>query len=135
MAATRQRSNPLVGRVLVVDDDAKFVRVVVRCLERAGYECTTAQSGDEGLRATREQEPDALVLDVMMPGPGGIDVCQHLRTEGWAGGIVIVSARSSSTDRANAARAGADAFLAKPFPLGDLVSIVDGLVRADRNAD
>ena len=115
------------GPVLVVDDDPKFVRIVVRCLERAGYECATAQSGDEALGAMLELKPRAIVLDVMMPGRSGIDVCQRLRAEGWAGGIIIVSARSNSADRADAARAGADAFLAKPFPLTELVAAVDEL--------
>jgi two-component system response regulator PrrA len=116
-------------RVLVVDDDPKFIRIVVRCLERAGYECATAQSGDEALRAVRRRAPDAIVLDVMMPGPSGIDVCERLRADGWTGGIVMVSARSNSADRANAVRVGANAFVAKPFPLSDLVSAVDALVR------
>jgi two-component system OmpR family response regulator len=133
MAVTGQHGDSPTGRVLVVDDDPKFVRVVVRCLERAGYQCATAQSGDEALRVARDQEPGAIVLDVMMPGQSGIDVCQRLRAGGWAGGIIIVSARSNSADRADAARVGADAFLAKPFPLGDLVNTVDALVRSHRH--
>lgn len=131
MPAPRRETKPTGGRVLVVDDDPKFVRIVVRCLERAGYECATAQSGDEALRAAREREPDAIVLDVMMPGPSGVDVCRRLRADGWTIGIILVSARGNSADRANAARVGADAFLAKPFPLDDLVSAVDALVKSD----
>ena len=116
------------GRVLVVDDDPKFAGIVVRCLERAGYQCATAKSGDQALRDVHEHEPDAIVLDVMMPGHSGFDVCQDLRADGWTGGIVIVSARSSPGDRANAVRVGADVFLGKPFPLTDLVSAINSLV-------
>ena len=122
----RDRELPRVT-VLVVDDDPKFVHIVVRCLGRAGYHCATAQSGDEALGAVYDLKPDVIVLDVMMPGPSGIDVCQRLRAEGWTGGVVIVSARGNSTDRADAVRAGADTFLAKPFPLAELVAAVDEL--------
>ena len=69
-----------------------------------------------------DHHPDVIVLDVMMPHPSGIEVCRHLRADGWTGGVVIVSARSSPADRAAAERAGADVFLAKPFPLDELVS-------------
>jgi DNA-binding response OmpR family regulator len=115
------------GRVLVVDDDPKFASVAVRSLERAGYECVTGESGDQALWAVFEHKPDVIVLDVMMPHPSGIEVCRHLRARGWTGGLVIVSARSNPADRATAVRAGADAFLGKPFPLGELVAAVDAL--------
>ncbi len=120
--------DPGAGRVLVVDDDPKFVDIVVRFLDRVGYECVVAESGNEALQAIGEHTPAAIVLDLMMPGPSGIEVCRLLRAEGWAGGIVIVSARSNSTDRSEAMRVGADAFLAKPFPLGELATTIDELV-------
>ena len=80
------------GRVLVVDDDPKFVRIAVRRLERAGYDCVTGESGDHALWAVADQRPDVIVLDVMMPHPSGIEVCRHLRADGWTGGVVVVSA-------------------------------------------
>jgi DNA-binding response OmpR family regulator len=116
------------GLVLVVDDDPKFAGIAVRVLARAGYECVTGESGDQAMRAVREHRPDAIVLDVMIPYLSGIDVCRRLRADGWAGAVIIVSARSSPADRATAARAGADTFLGKPFPLSDLVSAVDTLL-------
>jgi DNA-binding response OmpR family regulator len=122
----RDRTLPRVT-VLVVDDDPKFAHIVVRCLDRAGYHCAAAHSGDEALGAMDDLKPDVVVLDVMMPGLSGIDVCQRLRAEGWTGGVVIVSARGNWTDRADALRAGADAFLAKPVPLAELVAAVDEL--------
>jgi len=76
-----------------------------------------------------DDRPDVIVLDVMMPHPSGIEVCRHLRAAGWTGGVVIVSARNSIPDRAAAVRAGANAFLGKPFPLDDLVAAVDALAR------
>jgi two-component system, OmpR family, response regulator len=116
-------------RVLVVDDDPKFVDIVVRCLERAGYDCVTGESGDHALWAVLDHRPDVIVLDVMMPHPSGIEVCRHLRADGWTGGIVIVSARNSDSDRTAAQRAGADVVLAKPFPLDELLAAVETLVR------
>ena len=125
MQAQRSITDSRRGLVLVVDDDRKFARIVVRFLERAGYQCLTAESGTQALLATHEQQPDAIVLDVMIPPPDGIEVCRELRAEGWTGGVVMVSARSSPADRSTAVAAGADAFLGKPFPLNDLVSAVD----------
>jgi DNA-binding response OmpR family regulator len=124
--------DPTARRVLVVDDDPKFVDIVVRFLERVGYECVVSESGNEALEAIGEHTLAAIVLDLMMPGPSGIEVCQRLRAEGWVGGIVIVSARSNSADRTEAMRVGADAFLAKPFPLTELATTLDELVGRHR---
>jgi DNA-binding response OmpR family regulator len=135
MFAQRRDHRPRLRRVLVVDDDPKFVDITVRCLERAGYECVTGESGDHALWAVLESRPDVVVLDVMMPHPSGIEVCRHLRADGWTGGVVVVSARSSASDRAAADRAGADVFLGKPFPLADLVSAVDALVPPARTGE
>ena len=128
MVAPPPETSTLRGRVLVVDDDPKFARLAVRSLERAGYECVVGESGDQALWAVLRHQIDAIVLDVMMPHPGGMEVCRHLRANGWIGGVVIVSARSNPSDQATAARAGADAFLSKPFPLDSLVSAIDALV-------
>jgi DNA-binding response OmpR family regulator len=107
--------------VLVVDDDEKLATLMVRALERAGYACRIAASGDETLWAVQEHVPDALVLDVMIPHPGGVETCRYLRGRGFTGPIIVISARSHPDDRAAATRAGADQFLAKPFALSDLV--------------
>ncbi|MEO8698066.1 MAG: response regulator [Acidimicrobiales bacterium] len=114
--------------VLVVDDDEKLASVIVRFLGRAGYRCTTARSGDEALWALNRSTPDAIVMDVMIPHPSGIEVCRHMRAEGFAGPIVVISARSTMGDRAAAARAGATRFLAKPFPLSELVSSLASMI-------
>jgi DNA-binding response OmpR family regulator len=132
LAFPGHRSSPPGQRVLVVDDDPKFVDVTVRCLERAGYECITGESGDHALWRVLDDHPDVIVLDVMMPHPSGLEVCRHLRADGWTGGIVIVSAANSAADRATAERAGADVYLGKPFPLAELVAAVDELTTPRR---
>jgi len=106
--------------VLVVDDDVKLLSVLVRFLERSGFACTSARSGDEVLWALNRSVPDAIVMDVMMPHPSGIEVCRHARAVGYRGPIVVISAKASPEDRAAAERAGATTFLAKPFPLAAL---------------
>ena len=114
-------------RVLITDDDAKLCSIIARSLERAGYTCAVVASGDQALWAVNANEPDALVLDVMIPHPSGIEVARHLRNDGFSGPIVVISARSTPDDRAAAQRAGADAFLAKPFSLAQLVRTLDQL--------
>jgi two-component system response regulator MprA len=120
--------------VVVVDDDDKLADVIVRGLERGGYHCRVAASGDQTLWAVNDARPDALVLDVVIPHPSGIEVCRHLRARGYDGVIVIISARSNPADLAAAERAGANRFLAKPFALSELVATLDGLLSAPMTA-
>jgi len=111
--------------ILVVDDDPKLADILKRALERRGHSCAVAESGDQALWAVTAEQPDGIVLDVMIPHPSGLEVCRHLRTEGYDGAIVVISARSNPDDRAAATRAGADEFLAKPFALAELIAAVD----------
>lgn len=127
MVPPAPRAQP-VRQVLIVEDDHKLAAVLARSLERAGYTCTIAESGDQALWAVDARPPDALVVDVMIPHPSGIEVCRHLRSSGFEGPIVVISARSNADDRAAAQRAGADRFLAKPFALAELVSTLDSLI-------
>lgn len=99
--------------------------IIERALRHADYETAVAASGDEALWAVFDHDPVAIVLDVMIPHPSGIEVCRYLRGRGWQGAVVVVSARSSPSDRDAALRAGADSFLAKPFALGDLLAALD----------
>jgi DNA-binding response OmpR family regulator len=117
-----------VRHVLIVEDDHKLAAVLARSLERANYICTIAESGDQALWAVDARPPDALVIDVMIPHPSGIEVCRHLRSSGFDRSIVVISARSNADDRTAAQRAGADRFLAKPFALAELVSTLDSLI-------
>jgi DNA-binding response OmpR family regulator len=114
--------------VLIVEDDPKMAAIIDLCLHRASYSTEIATSGDQALWCVLSRPPLAMVLDVMIPHPSGIEVCRFLRREGWSGPVIIVSARSSPADRDAALHAGADAFLAKPFALSDLLNLVEGLV-------
>jgi two-component system response regulator MprA len=114
--------------VLIVEDDHELAAVLARALQRAGYTCETAGSGDQALLAVDARPPDALVVDLMIPHPSGVEVCHHLRSSGFDGPIVVISARTNADDRAAAQRAGANRFLAKPFALAELVSTLDSLI-------
>jgi two-component system response regulator MprA len=112
-------------KILLVEDDAKLADVLARFLRRAGYACAIAESGDKALWELNDYVPAGIVLDVMIPHPGGIEVCRHMRTCGYEGRIVVMSARSTPDDQAVARRAGADVFLSKPFALRDLLDALD----------
>jgi DNA-binding response OmpR family regulator len=118
------------AQVLIVEDDPKMAAIIERCLRRADYETEIAATGDQALWSVLDHAPTAMVLDVMIPHPSGIEVCRHLRGRGWEGPVVVVSARSSPADRDAALRAGANAFLGKPFGLTELLDTVGGLIAA-----
>ncbi|MBX3285214.1 MAG: response regulator [Actinobacteria bacterium] len=122
--------SPTAGTVQVViaDDDDRFASVVVRALARAGFRCATAASGEDALRLVDELDPALVVLDVAMPAPDGFEVCRMLRSRHWPGRILIATARSRVEDRQRALDLGADGFLTKPFPLAELLDVVEGLV-------
>jgi DNA-binding response OmpR family regulator len=115
--------------VLVAEDDTKFGELLARALGRAGLGSVVADSGDAALRALQSGAAlSAVVVDVMIPHPDGIELCRHLRRTGWTIPVVAISARSSPTDRARVQAAGADAFLSKPFALSDLVELLGTLI-------
>ena len=106
--------------MLVVEDDPKFAAVLQRHLHASGIHSRLAGSGDSALRAVRDLDVVALLLDIMIPHPDGIEVCRQLRRNGWGGLIVAMSARTGPIHEAAIRDAGADVFLAKPFPLAEL---------------
>ena len=118
-----------VRRVLVVEDDEKFAGLLARAFSHLGFSAALAVTGDGALDAMREDRPfSAVVLDIMIPHPDGIEVCHQLRRDGWDGPIVIISALDGSDTRTRARSAGADVFLPKPFRLEELMDAVATLV-------
>ena len=119
----------MTARILVVEDDDKFAELLVRAFGRSGFDAVHRCTGDAALRALQAEPPfDAAVLDVMIPHPDGLEVCRHLRSLQSDVGIVAISARVGAEHRARARAAGADAFLAKPFRLQDLVLVTSELI-------
>jgi DNA-binding response OmpR family regulator len=116
-------------RVLVVEDDQPLVRIMTKSLEANGFQVTSAFDGEDGLRAARDDRPDAIVLDLQLPRLNGVDLCRRLRSEGNAVPILMLTARSTVPDRIGGLDAGADDYLVKPFSLGELAARLRALGR------
>jgi len=115
--------------ILVVDDDAGLRRALRRVLVSEGFEVELAGDGDEALNRLRARSFDAVVLDVMMPGSDGIEVCERLRSEGGELPVLMLTARDAVRDRVAGLQAGADDYLVKPFANEELVARIRALLR------
>ena len=124
-------------RILIVDDEADLVSVLRIGLEIEGFEVIAASDGEEGLRKAREDRPELVVLDLMLPKLDGYRVCRALKFDERYRNlpIVILSARSGEQDRRLAFDMGADAFVTKPYDMKDLVSRVREQLRKAPRAD
>ena len=114
--------------VLVVDDERNLVELVQRYLEREGYSVLSAADGETALRVARASHPDLVVLDVMLPGADGIEVCRQLRQFSNAY-VLMLTARTEEIDKIIGLSAGADDYLTKPFSPRELVARVRALLR------
>jgi len=115
--------------VLVTDDDRAVREALERALQLAGYEVALASDGDSALAAIERRTPDAVVLDIMMPGLDGLDVTRRLRREGNRVPILLLTARDAVGDRVEGLDAGADDYLPKPFALEELLARIRALLR------
>jgi DNA-binding response OmpR family regulator len=120
--------------VLIVDDEPAIVMAVCDELRFEGLEAASASDGPEGLKAAREFRPDVLLLDLMLPGLNGFDLCRRLRPELPDLWIILLTARGQEADRVTGFEAGADDYVVKPFSLRELVARVRvGLRRKSRD--
>jgi DNA-binding response OmpR family regulator len=115
-------------RVLVVDDDENIVELVKLYLVRDGYRVLTAYDGIEALRLAREGHPDLIVLDIMMPGINGLDVCRTLRDESDVP-IIMLTARTTDEDKLTGLNLGADDYVTKPFSPKELAARIRAVLR------
>jgi len=115
--------------VLVVDDDPQLREALTRALQLDGYVITTAANGAKALEMVAQQRPDVMVLDVMMPYVGGLDVCRTLRDRKDLLPILVLTARDEVGDRVAGLDAGADDYLTKPFALEELRARLRALLR------
>ncbi|MCD2191152.1 response regulator transcription factor [Actinomycetospora soli] len=122
-------------RVLVVEDEVRMAALLRRGLEEDGYAVDVAATGPEALWQGREVDYDAVVLDVMLPGADGFEVCRGLREAGRWSPILMLTARDAVDDRIRGLDGGADDYLTKPFSFGELAARLRALIRrgaADR---
>ena len=115
-------------RVLVVDDDVKTVELVKLYLNRDGYRVLTAYDGVEALRQAREGHPDLIVLDIMLPGIDGLEVCRTLRNESEVP-IIMLTAKITDQDKLTGLSLGADDYMTKPFSPRELAARVRAVLR------
>jgi CheY-like chemotaxis protein len=119
------------ARILIVDDEAQNLELMEAMLASAGYEIFLAHEGEEALRLARERRPDLILLDLMMPGLSGFEVCARVKTDPQTGGIPVlfVTALSEMSNKERAVAAGGDDFLTKPFQRTELLTRVEALLR------
>jgi two-component system KDP operon response regulator KdpE len=116
------------SRVLVVEDEDAIRKFVTSVLRSAGYEVMSAPDGEHGLAIAEDEPLDLVVLDLMMPGMDGMQVCQRLREEQDIS-IIVLSAKGEETDKVEALNAGADDYLTKPFGVPELLARVQAVLR------
>ena len=116
-------------RVLVVEDETKMARAIRRGLEMEGYSAETVATGDDAVFWATEQDFDAILLDVMLPGMDGYAVCRALRAASVWTPVLMLTSRGAVEDRIEGLDAGADDYLIKPFAFGELLARVRALLR------
>jgi DNA-binding response OmpR family regulator len=126
-------NSDLPGRIVIVDDDPTVADVVGRYLVRDGHTVECVHDGHEALRRIAEQQPDLVVLDLMLPGIDGLEVCRRLR-ERWPIPVVMLTALGDETDRLAGFEIGADDYVTKPFSPRELAMRVRSVLRRSRSA-
>jgi two-component system KDP operon response regulator KdpE len=125
---------PSQGKVLIVDDDASIRRALHTTLSALGFEIEEASSGEQAVSFVRTERYDAVLLDINMPGGGGIEACRTLRRLAEGLPILMLTVRDNADDKIDALDAGADDYITKPFHVGELTARVRSAVRRSRLA-
>jgi DNA-binding response OmpR family regulator len=119
-------------KILIIEDDPTMQRVLKDNFEFSGYLVRTASDGRAGVQAVLESKPDLIILDIMLPGLNGFDVCRRVRKEGLATPIIMLSAKSQETDVVFGLNLGADDYVAKPFSIDVLLARATACLRRQR---
>jgi two-component system, chemotaxis family, response regulator PixH len=120
------------GTVLVVEDSQTDMQILIHCLRQGGINVLVAQSGEEAIATLTKQRPDAVVLDVVLPGCSGFEVCRQLKTEANTSDIPVVlcSTKGTEMDKFWGMKQGADAYLSKPIDQEELVRTIKQLIKS-----
>lgn len=122
-------------QILVVEDDDGIAGPLVRTLDREGYAVERVDTGTAGIARAARGDIDLVLLDLGLPDVDGLDVCRQLRTDGFDGGIMILTARGGELDRVVGLDVGADDYLSKPFALAELLARTRALLRRAARAE
>jgi two-component system response regulator MprA len=117
------------AHILIVDDESRVTSALRRTLAYEGYTVSTAADGESALAIARTRPPDLVILDIMLPGINGLEVCRRLRAAGDEIAILMLTARDTVADRVKGLETGADDYLVKPFALEELLARVKALLR------
>ena len=121
--------------VLIVDDEKSIVDILRFNLEQSGFQTVVAYDGAEGLNLAGDCNPDIILLDVMLPGLDGFEVCRRLRAENNHVPIIMLTAREEETDKVLGLEIGADDYITKPFSMRELLARVEANMRRVQNAE
>lgn len=116
-------------KVLIIEDDRNLAEAVARSLITNDFNPTIAYDGNQGMEYASNEKFDAIVLDIMLPGPNGLDICRALKEQGNTTPIIICSAREAIEQRVEGLNAGADDYITKPFAPAELVARIHAVVR------
>ncbi|HEY9666156.1 MAG TPA: response regulator transcription factor [Coleofasciculaceae cyanobacterium] len=125
----------MTSHILVVEDEAKLAQFIELELKYEGYQVSVARDGLEGLAAAREAQPDLIVLDWMLPGISGLEICRRLRSTGDKVPIILLTAKDEVSDRVAGLDAGADDYVVKPFSIEELFARIRAHLRRNQDED
>lgn len=117
------------ARVLIIEDQKKLLQSLQRGLQEEGFEVDSAATGEAGFYQATTGQPDAIVLDLMLPGRSGMEILRELRTQGFTKPILVLTARDAVEDRVQGLDTGADDYMVKPFAFAELVARLRALLR------
>jgi DNA-binding response OmpR family regulator len=121
-------------KILIVEDEVNMIRGLKDNLEFEGFEVDTAMEGNEGLRKILEKQSDLILLDVMLPGMSGFDICKAARKEGVNTPIIMLTARGEEIDKVLGLELGADDYITKPFSVRELTARIKAILRRSQEA-
>lgn len=135
MATNTKEGKHVLKRILVVDDEPNINDLISTSLKFSGFDVRSAMNGAEALAVAEEFKPHALVLDVMMPGMNGFEVCEKLRKDGLKVGVLFLTAKDSTDDKVTGLTIGGDDYMVKPFSLEELIARIRAILRRTGDID
>lgn len=121
-------------KILIIEDEPNIRELVLYNLKQNGYEALAAEDGLQGIAMVREENPDLILLDIMLPGKNGYDICKELRAEGSKIPIIMLTAKNEEIDKVLGLEFGADDYISKPFGIRELVARIKAVLRRYDNS-